>query len=181
LNSVLATDGLAPSPELRQLEEDILLEREPTTEASGAMRPSRARPSINLSGVVGRRDELLALASIERAAGNGQRVALIDGDAGIGKSTLLHEYAASALARGATVLQASAAQEDDALQPMRMLVEGALAVTGQGAVRHQFLELLDAPAAAGIASKNALEPEPLAEERLRFEDSFATALARLDG
>jgi polynucleotide 5'-kinase involved in rRNA processing len=67
-----------------------------------------ARPSPVSSGLVGRDDELAYLEAIStRARGSATEVVVVDGEAGIGKTTLLRAWADRRMAAGDTVLTAS--------------------------------------------------------------------------
>src|SRR4051794_17524865 len=59
--------------------------------------------------IIGRRSELKALARFVEAAPAGGRALLIEGEAGIGKTALLHEGVRAAQANGFRVLTARAA------------------------------------------------------------------------
>ena len=79
--------------------------------ADGAARPSPASP-----GLVGRDDELAYLEAITtRARGGAAQVVVVDGEAGIGKTTLLRAWADRRTAAGDTVLMASCGPLDRSL------------------------------------------------------------------
>lgn len=100
--------GINPSRELQALERAILNQdpvigvapREPdTVELPG---PIRLRPSFPF---VGRSDELSTLRTfMPRGEGQGRRIVLVGGEAGSGKSRLVHEFAHEAAAQGMLVL-----------------------------------------------------------------------------
>ena len=76
----------------------------------------RARPAPALPGLVGRDDELACLETIAaRARGGSAEVAVVDGEAGIGKTTLLRAWADRRAAAGDTVLMASCGPLDRSL------------------------------------------------------------------
>ena len=75
-----------------------------------------ARPSPASSGLVGRDDELACLEAITmRARGGATEVVVVDGEAGIGKTTLLRAWADRRTATGDTVLMASCGPLDRSL------------------------------------------------------------------
>ena len=75
-----------------------------------------ARPSPASSGLVGRDDELACLEAITtRARGGATEVVVVDGEAGIGKTTLLRAWADRRTAAGDTVLMASCGPLDRSL------------------------------------------------------------------
>ena len=75
-----------------------------------------ARPSPAASGLVGRDDELAYLEAITtRARGGATEVVVVDGEAGIGKTTLLRAWADRRTAAGDTVLMASCGPLDRSL------------------------------------------------------------------
>ena len=75
-----------------------------------------ARPSPASSGLVGRDDELAYLEAITtRARGGATEVVVVDGEAGIGKTTLLRAWADRRTAAGDTVLMASCGPLDRSL------------------------------------------------------------------
>jgi DNA-binding SARP family transcriptional activator/tetratricopeptide (TPR) repeat protein len=75
-----------------------------------------ARPSAGVSGLVGRDDELAYLEAIAtRARGSATEVVVVDGEAGIGKTTLLRAWADRRTAAGETVLMASCGPLDRSL------------------------------------------------------------------
>jgi DNA-binding SARP family transcriptional activator/tetratricopeptide (TPR) repeat protein len=75
-----------------------------------------ARPSPASSGLVGRDDELAYLEAIAtRARASTAEVAVVDGEAGIGKTTLLRAWAERRTAAGDTVLMASCGPLDRSL------------------------------------------------------------------
>ena len=75
-----------------------------------------ARPAPALPGLVGRDDELACLETIAaRARGGSAEVAVVDGEAGIGKTTLLRAWADQRAAAGDTVLMASCGPLDRSL------------------------------------------------------------------
>ncbi len=117
--------GIEPSPELDALEGAILLHKPeldwvpPTT--SGSLKPRSGPDQANVSGpvrlpprlslapvagVVARDAELTQLAHAFKrvAAGEGREVVLVSGEPGLGKTTLVAEYARRAFANGACVL-----------------------------------------------------------------------------
>jgi DNA-binding SARP family transcriptional activator/tetratricopeptide (TPR) repeat protein len=75
-----------------------------------------ARPAPASSGLVGRDDELAYLEAIAtRARGGSAEVVVVDGEAGIGKTTLLRAWADRRAATGDTVLLASCGPLDRSL------------------------------------------------------------------
>lgn len=98
--------GVVPSPDLRRLEEDILLQRA----SLGDDRPRGPKATVvhrrsSTMRVVGRRAELARLMDLYGAASEGEcRVALVSGDAGIGKTTVVEEFSARCAHLGADVL-----------------------------------------------------------------------------
>ncbi len=98
--------GTDPSPETTALYTAIL-----RGELTVPARQAPARP-----GLVGRDDELACLETIAaRARGGSAEVAVVDGEAGIGKTTLLRAWAARRAAAGDTVLRASCGPLDRSL------------------------------------------------------------------
>ncbi|MEU2201726.1 AAA family ATPase [Isoptericola sp. NPDC019482] len=101
--------GIDPGPELRQARERVL--SRPAVAAGSAsrpVRPSPAGPPTDLAdasppaGIVGRSDELSVLRGVlEPAFAAGSGLALIEGEAGVGKTRLLKEIAAEAERRDA--------------------------------------------------------------------------------
>jgi DNA-binding SARP family transcriptional activator len=98
--------GVVPSPELRRLEEDILMQRSTlqidrprlTNPALGQRRSSTVR-------FIGRRAEIGQLMDLYAAAKTGDRAAaFVRGTAGIGKTTLIEEFAARCAVAGGDVL-----------------------------------------------------------------------------
>jgi DNA-binding SARP family transcriptional activator len=105
--STLAAElGLDPSPELQRLEARIL-DQDPALEAPRAHRPPgpTAPPAPPKRVLVGRDAEFGALrAQLHEALAGTTAFALVEGEPGIGKTTLLEELAAHATAAGALVL-----------------------------------------------------------------------------
>ncbi len=100
--------GLETSAELRRIEEDVLLRR-PTLDRSapsGRVDTRQSRPAPRR--FIGRRAELAQLVAATDAAMAGQRrLVLINGEPGVGKSTLADEYRRWMATRGVTVLKGS--------------------------------------------------------------------------
>jgi DNA-binding SARP family transcriptional activator len=98
--------GIEPSTSLRQLEEDILLQRshlDYSRRCSDVMADGQSRFPPRL---IGRRDELRQLLEAEERAANGDRCfVLLSGPAGIGKTTLASEFCARAQSIGASVFR----------------------------------------------------------------------------
>ena len=98
--------GTDPSPETIALYTAIL-----RGELTVPARPAPARP-----GLVGRDDELACLETIAaRARGGSAEVAVVDGEAGMGKTTLLRAWADQRAAAGDTVLMAPCGPLDRSL------------------------------------------------------------------
>ena len=99
--------GLDPSPSLRRLEQAILTQSVEPALPSGSLAvplPSALRliPSLPF---VGRSAELESLRRVwEQALGGVQRLVLVEGEAGAGKTRLARELAFEAAAGGATVI-----------------------------------------------------------------------------
>jgi DNA-binding SARP family transcriptional activator len=99
--------GIEPEEETRALYRELL-------RGSGVRRPGGAGPrrspeaaATTHQALVGRAAELGALRdAFERALDHGARVAVVSGEAGIGKTRLLEELTVEAAARGARVLSA---------------------------------------------------------------------------
>jgi DNA-binding CsgD family transcriptional regulator len=76
------------------------------------------------AGFIGRTEELAALdAALERARGGGPVVALVAGDAGIGKTRLLEEFCERAYASGARVLRGASIPASEAGLPYAPIVQ----------------------------------------------------------
>jgi DNA-binding SARP family transcriptional activator/tetratricopeptide (TPR) repeat protein len=107
--------GTDPSPETEALQLAIL---------RGELAPPGPAPAPAGPGLVGRGDELGYLDAVAmRARGGGVEVVVIDGEAGIGKTTLLRTWTGRRAAAGDTVLMATCGQLDRAL-PLDAVLAG---------------------------------------------------------
>ncbi len=107
--------GTDPSPEAEALQLAIL---------RGELAPPGPPPAPAGLGLVGRGDELGYLDAVAmRARGGGVEVVVIDGEAGIGKTTLLRTWTGRRAAAGDTVLMATCGQLDRAL-PLDAVLAG---------------------------------------------------------
>jgi DNA-binding SARP family transcriptional activator len=99
--------GADPSPETAALYTAIL---------RGEVAPPAPPPASAAVGLVGRDDELAGLDAIAaRARGGSAEVAVVDGEAGIGKTALLRAWADRRAGAGDTVLMAPCGQLDRAM------------------------------------------------------------------
>ena len=132
--------------------------------------------------VVGRDLELQALgALLEEARGGSTRVALLSGEAGLGKTTLLREFALRAAAAGARVLRGECI-EAEARRPFGPLVEilqtaRRVLPGGEEWLRQSELAvLLPAGARPGAVAASLGE-----SERYRIHDAVVRLLSELGG
>jgi DNA-binding SARP family transcriptional activator len=190
-----------PSAELRRLEQQIL-QQDPGLDGAGPATAPPAPPTsagdrvplppplerARQSPLVGREDELAAIADAAGALGGARRLVLLSGDAGIGKTRLLAEAAARLQADGWPVLFGRA--DEEGLIPYEPFVE---------ALRHYLVFRPDLglapgerlPAAAAPLAMLVPELEPLLSEerpplwedaeagRYRLFVAFASVLSRI--
>jgi DNA-binding SARP family transcriptional activator/predicted ATPase len=97
--------------------------------AASAMRPARASTELPL---VGRSDQLAALVAAHRSTGPDGRLALLEGEAGIGKTRLARELAALVESQGGIVLAARCHDDEVGLPygPVLELLAEALRAGG---------------------------------------------------
>ena len=155
-----------------------------------------------MSSIVGRAEELAALSGFVDDARAGPAALVLEGESGIGKSTLLHAAVEHAQARGAQVLVARATEAERGLGHVALgdLLDGALddVLPALPAPRRHALEvalLLEEgavdPRAVGLATRSALEalaaraPLLVAIDDVQWLDAaseraLAFALRRLD-
>ncbi|RFU36623.1 transcriptional regulator, partial [Actinomadura logoneensis] len=137
--SVLADElGLDPGPDLTALEEAILAQRTellresvppppPPPPASAPSTPARSSPTVR-APFVGRKAQLSALVTAaDEAAADGTRIALVTGEAGLGKSTLL-DHLAARLDRDGWLVAAGRCPEIDSAPPAWAWAEALRAV-----------------------------------------------------
>ena len=140
--------GIDPSPETTALYTAIL-----RGELTVSMRPASPAP-----GLVGRDDELAYLESIAAQAGGGSaEVVVVDGEAGIGKTTLLRAWADRRRACGDTVLMASCSPLDRSLPLDALLTTLSSLLRGLGP--ETAADILDADAVI-LAPLLNLAPDP---------------------
>ena len=168
--------GTDPSPETTALYTAIL-----RGELTVPARPAPAAP-----GLVGRDDELAYLEAIAtRARGGSAEVVVVDGEAGIGKTTLLRAWADRRAAAGDTVLMASCGPLDRSL-PLDALLT-ALAALLRGLEPGVTADVLGADAAIlapllNMAPGRAGPPPMLADSMLGpavLYSALVRALGRL--
>jgi len=129
---------------------------------------------VDRSGLIGRAVELEVLeARLTSAIAGVGSVVLIEGEAGIGKSALVHELAAIAARRGLRVFAAASASDRGPVQPFALLVRTLLSLGPPAtAVEHEL---------AGLIGKYredwALWSSPdQTRERTQIEELFADLL-----
>ena len=110
--------GTDPSPETEELQLAIL---------RGELAPPGPAAAPITLGLVGRDDELGYLDAVALRARGGVEVVVIDGEAGIGKTSLLRTWAGRRAATGDTVLMAACGRLDRAL-PLDALLTGLAAL-----------------------------------------------------
>jgi DNA-binding SARP family transcriptional activator len=120
--------GTDPSPETTALYTAIL-----RGEVTAPARPGRAGAAPAVSRLVGRDSELACLEAVAaRASGSAAEVVVVDGEAGIGKTTLLRAWAGLRAAAGDTVLMASCGPLDRAMPLDALLTALASLLRGLG-------------------------------------------------
>ena len=172
--------GIPPSPELRRLEEDVLLQRAHLESLPrGADRHVAAISPFTSPRLVGRREELgRLLAAGEEAAGGERRLVLLSGPSGIGKTTLAAELCARLGRRGASVF--TGACFEDRVGGSEPVIEILADVTRMiGSARVAELGWLDPEHRAGDGSADTLVGRDLESDQLRMFETIAAALARL--
>ena len=121
--------GTDPSPETTALYTAIL---------RGEVAMPAPLPASAATGLVGRDDELAYLDVIAaRARGGSVEVAVVNGEAGIGKTALLRTWAGRRAAAGDTVLMASCGQLDRAMPLDALLSRAHLTAAAPGARGHR--------------------------------------------
>ena len=193
LRSRLADElGVDPAPQTRELHLAILRERAPAgyagrdTGPRGAKTGSKDGPGPSETGLVGRESELGDLHDAWRSAAGGEPgLALIVGEAGIGKTTLAGQVAADAAADGAIVLRTRCYETERSLflQPIVEALTSAIAALPAAELRALAGEHAPALAALLPAAASLLGPPPswrgsIDTERRR---AFEAALAVLCG
>jgi DNA-binding SARP family transcriptional activator len=175
--------GVDPGPELQNLHDQIR-HHAPAL----AWRPPELAPIVSGDSCYGRDDELgRMLATYDAAAAGAARVVTVLGEAGIGKTRLLQEFAASARRRGALVLSGRCL-EGDWVPPYQAFAEAITAYAAQVGPTRLRADL--GPAAGPLAHlapgirellRELPPPEPLQpdEERHRLLDAVARFLAGL--
>jgi DNA-binding SARP family transcriptional activator len=128
--------GVTPSPELRRLEEDVLLQRShldftPDRAASQPLTQIRAP----IARFIGRRTELaLLLDALERSGSGPSKVVLVSGPAGVGKTTLTEEFRDRAQRAGAAPIVGHCDPEPTAdYQPVAEILRSLIEPLGPGA------------------------------------------------
>jgi DNA-binding SARP family transcriptional activator len=178
LDDELATK---PSAEVRQLEEDMLLQRDRLDFVGATTAVRTGFPTFTKPRLVGRRSELGRLLDLyEGAAAGTRRLGLVSGGAGIGKTALASECANRVSLRGATVLTGSCAPDPDALSPVAEILEAALPLLDPEtrAIACEELDLLNSspssdersPASAGVDYRS---------EQVRLIEGVARTIAAL--
>lgn len=149
----LAEDlGTDPSPETASLYTAIL---------RGELPSVAAGPADDATGLVGRDKELTFLDAIARRARDGaMQLVVIEGEAGIGKTTLLRAWAARRAAAGDIVLAASCGPLDRSLPLDALFTALAAALRRLGPEVTADLLADDAPMLAPLLGA-AREPRPL--------------------
>jgi DNA-binding SARP family transcriptional activator/Tfp pilus assembly protein PilF len=104
--------GVPPLAETTRLYEAI---SEGTLEGPPDVTPVEAQPAPRASPLVGRESHRRTLVELHRGIGADGRVAVLEGEAGIGKTRLAEELVADARERGAAVLAGRAYEEESAL------------------------------------------------------------------
>jgi DNA-binding SARP family transcriptional activator len=170
--------GTDPSPETAALYTAIL-----RGDLVAPARPS-AQPSAGAAtGLVGRDDELAYLETVAaRARGGSVEVVVVDGEAGIGKTTLLRAWAGRRAAAGDTVLSAVCGPLDRAL-PLDA-VGTALAARLRELGPELTADLLDADAAILAPLLNVApgpRPLPMLADSMLGPAVLYAALARVLG
>jgi len=170
--------GAEPMRETQSLHDAI--RRHAAIDVSPTDRPSHGRAMP----FEGRDDEIETLREAWRhVAGGKGRVAMVSGEAGIGKTRLLHEFATVAEREGARVLWgASSAPEAAPYEPVTEALMGAIAEIGRLTLSPPLLSALavrfpevratrpDIPESVGLIDHR---------ERERFFDAIALAMERL--
>ena len=128
--------GTDPSPETSELHTAIL-----RGELSRAAQPAAAAAA----GLVGRRDELAFLTARAAVRSSGTQVVVIDGEPGIGKTSLLRTWARLRADAGETVLVASCGQLDRSMPLDALLTALAGMISRAGEERAAALLGPDAP------------------------------------
>ena len=106
--------GVPPLAETTRLYEAIS-EGTLDSPAAADAAPAPAQPAPRAAPLVGREDDRRALVELHRGIGADGRVAVLEGEAGIGKTRLAEELIADARERGAAVLCGRAYEEESAL------------------------------------------------------------------
>jgi DNA-binding SARP family transcriptional activator len=117
--------GVDPAAETQRLYTRIL--REPAPRAG-----PHAAPAVRTGALVGRHAELAALDAAARSTGQA-RILVLEGEAGIGKTSLLTAWAHGRRAAGVTVLAGTCGPHDDAVPLDVVIVAVAERLTGAAA------------------------------------------------
>ncbi|MHA6785803.1 BTAD domain-containing putative transcriptional regulator [Pseudonocardia saturnea] len=183
--------GIDPGPELRRLEQAILTQDPAVEGPRPPVVATRAEPAATVggapgSGFVGRRSELSTLVTRLSAAvaGTGS-VVLVGGEAGIGKTRLAEEAAATAVDLGMRVAWSRCADEAAApalwpwTQVLRVLGSdvGTLPAAGPGDSDARRTELFEQIAAA-LAAAAAAGPLLVVLDDLHGADPLSLHLLR---
>ncbi len=152
-----------------------------TRRVRGAATPPAARVSLPLFG---RDADLARLVGAWRAAGPEGRLAVVEGEAGIGKTRLAEVVARTVEAAGGTVLAARGYPGESAIAygPIAELLRAGLARPGgperlrslDEIARHEIGRLVDLPASLRVAGP---PPPAGASAQVRLLDAIARALA----
>ena len=172
--------GVPPSAELRRFEEQVLLQ-DPALDYV----PPRVAAFTRGSAVrfIGRRAELGRLLAIHADRAGDCRLVVVSGAAGIGKSTLITEFADRVAGEGATVLTGRCAQEPVGdYQPVAEILDAVVTRVDDPTLADLSAELAAlvpalAPKHAGNAARLGVDPEL---ERFRLFEAVASAIAAIE-
>ena len=175
--------GVAPSPDLRRLEEDVLLQRSSLDYTPGrttSVPITQVRAPIGR--FIGRRVEVATLVdAVRNLDGGSSRLILVSGPAGVGKTTLTEEFCARAPRVGAAPLVGHCDPEPTAdYQPVAEILRSLIEPLGAQA-RSKL------PAELALLLPDAIEPAPDADHgepeiegaQYRLFEAIATTLASL--
>ncbi|HEY0394159.1 MAG TPA: AAA family ATPase [Candidatus Elarobacter sp.] len=176
--------GAEPMPETRAVYDALVRDQLPAAPRAAAEAPPPRGETLRALPFIGRGAELAMLDECRRAAAGGRgTLVLVGGEAGIGKTRLVRELAASAEAHGAQVYLAATGQpEAIPYQPFADLLRAAAPLLPHLAVEPLWLAAVSALAPAVAQFADELPPLPAvdaARERGRLFEACADVFEAL--